>query len=106
MSLVTMEEEFEARSNGCPYDEVTLAHALKALQQKNGPLPKLKKKEEEKQEEGLEALLEGEACPANIPASQPSMQENQSSYQLRLAKALTEQPDLLGRNPTKRQKLQ
>jgi len=39
MKLVVVEEEFESKKDGCPYDKVTLAHALMALGRKHEEPP-------------------------------------------------------------------
>ena len=61
MALVYAAEEFESKRDGCPYDNVTLAHAFKTLCGKKEP-------EEVKHEEPAQQAQE-----ARVPASQPSV---------------------------------
>jgi hypothetical protein len=51
MKLVMVQEEFESKKDGCPYDKIVLAHAFKALCEKNNGAAVPEEQEEEKHEE-------------------------------------------------------
>ena len=85
MRLVAVQEEFESKKNGCPYDKIVLAHAFKALSEKNQGAAVPEEQEEAKEEESEEATLPGETGCSQLSRyvqSQPTTIGKRSSQQI------------------------